>query len=267
MLKNYGKILLVLLSMLSSLAYSQNMYSPKAEPEIAPSKTALLSMLPVFLKQGHIVGQLGGFWSIQGKTQHVDINSLIGDNFTISSKHPNNVLLGIGYLINGKDRSSFNGDSKLSYGLNFFYLPKTGVSGTVVQENLFSNLSYGYNISHYPLYAVAKSTINLNAQPIALTIDAGIGPNFMRLSQFHETSLDGITIPEAIFSSRTNTVFSATAGLGIKFNHLFGERPLECGYRFFYLGQGSFNIINNQVTTALNTGNVYANALVCSVTL
>ena len=52
-----------------------------------------------------------------------------------------------------------------------------------------------------------------------------------------------------------------------KFNHLFGERPLECGYRFFYLGQGSFNIINNQVTTALNTGNVYANALVCSVTL
>ena len=53
----------------------------------------------------------------------------------------------------------------------------------------------------------------------------------------------------------------------IKLNHIFGEAPLECGYRFFYLGQGDFNVLTNQVLTTLNTGTAYANAVICSITV
>ncbi len=64
------------------------------------------------------------------------------------------------------------------------------------------------------------------------------------------------TVPDAIFSSHTTTTFTATMGAGIKINHLFGEAPLECGYRFFYLGQGHFNAATSQVLNNLSTGSV-----------
>ena len=83
----------------------------------------------------------------------------------------------------------------------------------------------------------------------------------------NETSLDGITLPDNAFSSRSNVVFSATAGLGLRLNNAFGQVPLECGYRFFYLGQGNFNSKSNQLMNTLTTGESYANALICSVTI
>lgn len=89
----------------------------------------------------------------------------------------------------------------------------------------------------------------------------------MRADGFQEHSLDGITIPDNIFSSHTSTVFSATVGFGVKMKHVFGPAPLECGYRFFYLGQGNLEPSSNQVLNALNTGSVYANALICSITV
>jgi len=215
------------------------------------------------LKHGHALLQLGGYWGAQGKTQHINIDGLIGDDFTVSESNKSNGLVGLGYFIDGPVKPKFN----LSYGVNFFYLPKTSVAGSVVQEGLFTNLSYRYNVTHYPLLAMVKSTVDLHSTRYALTVDAGIGPNFMNTSNFQEHSLDNITQPDSIFSGRTMTTFSATAGVGMTFRPMFGDAPVECGYRFFYLGQGHFNVLTHQVTTTLKTGNAYANAMVCSMTI
>lgn len=90
---------------------------------------------------------------------------------------------------------------------------------------------------------------------------------FIKADGFQENPLDGITIPDNIFSSHTSTTFSATAGFGVKINQIFGPAPLECGYRFFYLGQGNFNKASNQVLNTLKTGSNYANAIICSMTI
>ena len=254
---NYRRGLLMLFSMLASgINFANQPANDAANPAV--QHRSFLS-----LNQSHAVIQLGGFWSQQGRAQHVDIDTLIGDDFTASQRQDSNVLVGLGYFLKSQENSHFN----LFYGLNAYYLAKTGVSGKVVQESLFTNLAYGYHITHIPLYAMAKSTIDLKSPRYALTVDAGIGPNFMSTSGFHETSLGDGTLPDYIFSGHTTANFSATAGVGIKFQHAFREVPLECGYRFFYLGQGNFNVLSNQVNTRLNTGTVYANALLCAVTI
>ena len=155
----------------------------------------------------------------------------------------------------------------MSYGLNFFYLAKTQVSGQVAQEQLFTNLAYHYNVTHYPLYAMARAYFEPQHQymPFGITLDAGIGPNFIQTSHFHEASLDGITIPDDIFQGNSTTTFTATAGLAIRFEHVLDKTPIECGYRFFYLGQGDFTKQSEQVLTTLNTGNTFGNALICSL--
>ena len=265
---NSKKAVLVLFSVLGSVG-AHAIPSTNNDTAFAyKSPSSFLSAIPesLNLKHGHAVVQLGGYWSIQGKTQHVDIDDLIGDDFTVSSNNSNNGngLVGLGFFLDGQDMPYF----EMSYGLNVFYLPKTGVSGTVVQENLYTNLAYAYNVTHYPLYAIAKSTIDLNSTPYALTLDVGIGPNFMSTGGFQEHSLDGgVTIPDHIFSGQSTTTFSATAAVGIKLNHAIGDAPLECAYRFFYLGQGNFNVLTNQVITTLNTGTDYANAVMCSITI
>lgn len=162
------------------------------------------------LKQGHLVFQAGGYWSHQGKAQHIDIDGLIGDEFTLSKRDDSNGLVGLGYFIDGEN----SGRVQFSYGVNFFYLPKTSVSGAVAQEDLFTNLSYGYHLTHYPVYAVAKAKTNLSVPNLSLTVDAGIGPNFMRTGGFSEHSLDGgITIPDNAFSGHTSTTFSTIVGV------------------------------------------------------
>lgn len=227
------------------------------------SEPNALSNFPFSLKHGHATIQLGGYLSNPRHTQHVNIQDLIGDTFTVTGHNDSNALVGAGYFLDVQEKSFF----KISYGVNAFYLAKTMVSGNIIQENLFTNLSYKYNLTHYPIYAIAKSTIQTNSTKYALTIDAGIGLNFMRTDGFLEHSLDGITIPNNIFSSHTTTAFSATTGFGIKINHIFGATPLECGYRLFYLGQGYFNPTTNQILNTLNTGSVYANAMMCSIVI
>lgn len=222
-----------------------------------------LSELSTALKQGHTIIQLGGYWGIQGAQQHINIQDLIGDTFTVKHDNGSNGLVGLGYYIDGQERGPF----KMSYGLNAFYLAKTQVDGTVLQENLFENLSYRYDITHYPLYAMAKTTIKTKSPQHAVTLDVGIGPNFMRTSGFKEAPLDKVTIPDTIFSSHTTTTFTATAGAALQFNDAFGHAPLTCGYRFFYLGEGKFNTINNQVVNTLKTGADYANAVICAITI
>lgn len=215
------------------------------------------------LKQGHIILELGAYQGIQGQKQLIYIQDLIGDTFTVNDRHDNNGLIGLGYFLDGQNL----GRVKMSYGLNGFYLAKTTVSGNVIQENIFNNLSYNYNLMNYPVYLMAKSSIDFNSR-YALTLDGGIGPDFMKAYGFSEQSLDGgVTIPEKPFSSHTSTTLSGTLGIGIKINHVISQVPLECGYRFFYLGQGHFYTNTNQLLNTLNTGKTYANAVICSVSI
>ncbi len=190
------------------------------------------------------------------------MQGLIGDEFIINNNNSSNGLVGLGYFIDGQNKNLFS----MNYGINAFYLAKTAVTGDVIQENLFTNLSYKYNTTNYPVYFVAKSAIKTKYPKYALTLDAGIGPNFMQISGFTEQSLDGgVTVPDNIFSNHTTIAFSATAGLGVKINNTFGAAPLECGYRFFYLGQGNLHTNTNQVLNTLNTGVTYANAIMCAI--
>lgn len=215
-----------------------------------------------FSKFGHLIFQLGAYQGIQGDKQHINIQGLIGDTFTVDDTHDENALIGLGYFFNGPTFSRV----KTSFGVNAFYLAHTSVSGDVIQENYFENLSYNYNINDYPIYAMAKSIINLNSSKYALALDAGIGPNFIRASNFHEQSLDdGVTIPDDPFSSHTATALSETVGVGLRINNVFGSIPVEIGYRFFYLGQGRFSTNTDQILDTLNTGKTYANAIIASI--
>ena len=247
----------------TSQPVNQSTSQPVNHSSFLKSPSYYLSNLSTALKHGHAVLQLGGYWSIQGESQDIAIDGLVGDRFTVTQGNASNGLVGLAWFIDGKDYSHF----KMAYGINAFYLAPTAVTGDVIQEHLFTNLSYSYQLTHYPVYAIAKAIINTPSPKYAVTVDVGIGPNFMRAADFQESSLDGITIPDAIFSSHTNTTFSATAGLGMKFNHVFGQAPLECGYRFFYLGQGRFNATTNQTPNALSTGSDFGNALMCSITV
>ncbi|OYV53578.1 MAG: hypothetical protein B7X00_01950, partial [Legionella sp. 21-45-4] len=202
-----------------------------------------------------------------------------GDEFTVTSPNGKNGLAGAGYFFDARQlHQAFDiPDLNIEYGVNFFYLAKTQVSGQIVQENLFTNLAYGYNVTHYPLYAMARSTFepehlskylpNNHHLPFGITVDAGIGPNFIQTSNFNETPINPTSLPDNIYAGNSTVTFTATAGIALKFNHAFGHAPLECGYRFFYLGEGNFTKLNNQVLTTLNTGNDFGNALICSVSI
>jgi hypothetical protein len=151
--------------------------------------------------------------------------------------------------------------------VNAFYLGQTSVQGDIVQEHLFTNLAYKYDIQNVPVYAAAKALIYTNNPAYILTVDMGIGPNFLLTSGYKETPLNNYTNLDNAFTGATTTTFSATAGIGLRVNNILGQMPVECGYRFFYLGQGNLAKNNDQLINTLNTGDTYANALVCSVTV
>lgn len=223
---------------------------------------ALTPSVSAMANQNTVVFQAGGFEATQGQAQDVGINGLIGDRFTVNNPHANNVVLGLAYYHEGFNQ----GDWQVLYGINAFYFAPTSVQGNVIQENAFNNLAYQYSISNYPIYLAGKALFHLDENTTA-TFDAGIGPNLIKTSNFSETSLDGgFTIPDAVsFSGQTSVDLSFTAGVGIKFQRVFGELPLECSYRFFYLGEGNLSKDNDQFNSTLSTGRNYANALLFSV--
>lgn len=99
-------------------------------------------------------------------------------------------------------------------------------------------------------------------------MDFGLGPNIMVTGNVIQQSLDNnFTNSERNFLGQTNVVFSGTVGVGFRISEVFGQAPLECGYRFFYLGKGDFSKTTNQLLTQFETGTTYANALLCSVTI
>lgn len=259
-LKTYKPLLYTLILGLNTPLFA----ATKSETQLPPKPKQQSIWFINTLKNAHSNKfiQLGGFIANQGKAQNIEINGLIGDHFSVTKHSESNGLVGVGYYLDGQQTNRFN----LSYGINAFYLPTAGVNGLVTQEQLFTNLSYHYSTTNYPIYFGAKALINNKASDkYNFTIDAGIGPNIITTSTVTETSLNDFTIPDNTYSGRTTAAFSAMAGIGIRMNNVFGRAPMECGYRFLYLGQGSFNKLSNQLINSLNTGNSYANALLCSI--
>ncbi len=207
---------------------------------------------------------VGYYNAEEGLRQHINIFDLEGNNYRVSKKNDGSYLVGAGYLFTGRNFVGLD----MAFGVKAFYLGKTKVRGVIDQENIFTNLSYHYNIHHIPVYAMARGLINFGTRSSALTLDAGIGPNFMATSGYDERSLDGgITIPDHAFKGHSKTKFSATAGVGIKFNNLINTVGLEIGYRFFYLGQGDLKPLNNQILNPLKTKDIYANAVVLTLSI
>ncbi|CDR34872.1 hypothetical protein [Criblamydia sequanensis] len=207
--------------------------------------------------------QLGVFSAHQGKSQHVDIEDLIGDQFTVDKHSGQNLLFGLGAYLEGLRIR----ETRILYGINAFYLAPTKVKGKVIQEDLFANLSYQYYRSNYPIYLATRALIGC-CSSYDLILDLGLGVNIASTHGFKERSLDGgITESDKIFSGKTKAAFSATAGLGWRFNHLFRNFSLEIDYRFFYLGEGKLKRINSQVINSLSTGNSYANALFFTISI
>ena len=227
-------------------------------PQIATLLHSSKSYIPKISIQG------GAFFATQGRAQHININTLRGDNFSVSNHTSVNGLLGLGLYWPGlKTRYA-----DFSYGVNAYYLPNTVTKGLVTLEKLYTNLSYSYLVTNWPIYFGGKALLhNSFLRKTNITLDAGIGFNVINTHSFTEYPLIETTIPDAIFLNNTQLAFSATAGIGLRFNDFFGQNPLECGYRFFYLGQGSFNKATDQVLDSLKTGTSYANALVCSLTI
>jgi len=211
---------------------------------------------------GELVLQLGWFTATQGKSQHVNIEGLIGDDFSVNKSSDQNLLVGVGYYFKGFDVLQ----TSISYGINAFYLAPTKVKGNVTQENLFTNLSYDYSVIHYPIYFAAKGLIHFWCHS-DLTVDLGIGPNIVSTAGFKEHSLDGgITIPDPhLFRGKNVASFSAMAGLGWRMSDLLERLSLEINYRFFYLGSGELKKNSNQLRNTLRTGQCYANALFLSI--
>lgn len=211
---------------------------------------------------GRFLVEGGGFSSTSGQTQNVYITGLVGDKFNVTNHHDNNSVFGVGYIFDGLKRGRFG----LDYGMNAFYFAKTKVSGNIKQEFEFTNLAYRYYVSHLPVYAFVKGFVNTNHNNLVVTVDAGVGPNFMNTNLYNDTSLDGITMPDNAYPGNfINTVFSAMAGIGLKV--IMGEIPVELGYRFFYLGEGSFNPRTSQILTKLQTGNNTAQAVILTISI
>lgn len=211
--------------------------------------------------KGHFLLEGGGYYSTQGKSQFVNISGLVGDQYNVNNRNDTNTIFGFGYLFEGLKSGRFG----LDYGVNVFYLAKTKVSGTIVQENLFTNLAYNYYVSHLPVYVFAKGSFNTNFNSLAVTVDLGVGPNFMSTNLYQDSSLDGVTVPDNAYQGNfSNTTLSETAGIGLKFN-LMNQLPVEIGYRFFNLGEGSFNPRTSLIMNKLKTGNNTAQAIVLTI--
>jgi hypothetical protein len=216
--------------------------------------------LPVHCGTTHI--QVGAFTATQGKSQHINIQDIIGNNYTVHDRKDSNALFGLGYFLNTLEHKRL----MLALGINGFYLANTSIKGTIFQENIFPNLKYKYSVRNIPVYLAAKANIQTNDR-FDLTLDAGIGPNFKRTGGYRETALDPFTIPASnSFSTANKVAFSAMAGAGVRFRDLLGKnKSLECGYRFFYLGKSQLSINNGQILNSISTGNSYANAILCAL--
>lgn len=213
--------------------------------------------------KAHLLAEIGGYSALQGKAQNIYIaENLVGNRYTVSAHNQGSGLVGLGLIL---DAPQYSPRFDLSYGANVFFLGQTSVRGFIVEEQTFTNLAYDYKLRHIPLYFMLRTAAKTRWDTLKLAVDLGVGPNFMSVSRYRETPLNTFTLTDINFKDRSNVEVAATAGVGLRFNDREGQIPLECGYRFFYLGRGHFKVNNDQLINTLSTGNNYANAFVCSV--
>ena len=232
-------------------------------PPVAPSQT--VQPHKIYGIRHHTASFQLGFFNTaqQTESQHVNINTLIGDQYVVLNEKKNNIMFGLGLFRNAYE----NNGAFLDYGVNVYYLAKTNVYGNVYQENLYNNLNFQYTVFNVPIYGSLKGEMRSKYDWLSLTVDVGVGPNIAQTSDMTEQSIDGgVTQPDNLFSASTKTNFSVMAGIGIKINNALGTLPAECGYRFFYLGEGAFYNLNSEVFNTPNSGINYQNALLCSIT-
>ena len=209
----------------------------------------------------HLVIQAGAF--LIDKAQSKNVSAFIGDRFNEDDSGNVNGLLGLGLYFNGAEGERVN----FTYGINAFYLGKTSLRGGGVAA-LDPDLiwSYEHSLTNYPIYFGTKLDIgNKNNERYGFTMDFGLGPNIRVTNNAFQESLDGEVI--RVNGDQTKVVFSGMVGVGFRVSEVFGMAPLECGYRFFYLGKSDFSARTRQIVTSLDSGESYANALLCSVTI
>ena len=195
-----------------------------------------------------------------GQSQQVGVNLMPSANYTLSSRQYWNGVVGLSLL---KDTQFLQ--KNMSYGLSAFYFFPSIVSGNIYQAGLFNNLSYSYRAYNSPIYATAKTSVESSKLPMPIFFDVGIGPNIMLTSKYSEQIINPDSLPDNAFGSSTRAAFSATAGVGFRNEKILPGHPLECGYRFFYLGSTQLAIKNNQYFNKLGTGIMFANSVICSI--
>ena len=200
---------------------------------------------------------IGGFFSHQGTDQHINLNGLVGNEYTPTKKDCGNVIVGAGFL---RPATSYK-TVDFEYGIQLYYLPGTVTGGGIKIENVLPNLEYKYTTSFLPLYANLKANIATKYDKTKLTLDFGIGPDFMRFSNYREQPLTAATIPNNFFPNQSTTTLATLFGVGFRSDQLPGDGSLEVAYRFFYLGSPEFSPNNSQVLNNFKTGAIYANAI------
>jgi len=196
---------------------------------------------------------VGYFNAKEGKSQHINMTDLIGNDYTLNSSNQQNVLVGTGFYV----PSSL---MDIDFGLHFFYFNTTGVAGSIVQEDYFTNLAYNYNVINMPIYISGQKEFHFSNLPTSFLLNAGIGPNIISLYNYSEKPLTSYSLSNHSFRSSTRSEFSVNAGLGLKLSKQF-----ELSYQFFYLGKSQLATNNSGVLNSLQTDHMYANTLVLSL--
>ena len=206
---------------------------------------------------------LGGTRGTVGEAQHVDIEGVIGDYFSIEDGKINGGIIGFTHYLESKE---FDSDHfSLDYTLSVFYFPEKRVSGFVTQENLVTNLDYEYTLANVGSYVGIRVMNNRDASRFNYAFNLEFGMVQIITDGFVERSLTPYSVPDFIFKGKTTSSFSANTGVAARLNDVFGGNTLECGYRFFYLGKGSLATRNDRVANGLSTGQNYTNAFLCSL--
>lgn len=207
----------------------------------------------------------GGYKIRQGSGQHVSIHGLVGNYYSVSNPEVGGGLVGVTYHF--KSLEFDNNEYELQYSLSTYFFSDTTVQGYVTQENLFTNLRYQYKLSNMPSYIGLKLIKLFDDSRYNVAFDLGLGFNRISTSLYYETSLTPYSLPDFFFTADDKFAFSAMTGLGLKLRNAFGTNPLQCGYRFFYFGEGQLKPNNNLVTQGLKTGQNYANVIACEFSL
>lgn len=216
-----------------------------------------------FNTDAHTNIHLGVSQVLAGKVQDIPVNTLSPAKYTTNNQSNWSGLVGLAVF-----KDVYTGEKlTFNYGVSAFYLFKQSVSGEVFQARLFNNLGYGYTVQNLPIYLSGKTSINVPNKEQKVVVDIGVGPNIMKISDYHEWRINPATRPDNAFKQNISAEFSTTVGVGLRFNHVLGDTPVECGYRFFYLGAHELQVKNMQFMTALSTGSSYANALACTLVI